>query len=457
MNLNAQQNDRLNWIKIAVIGVMCMAQTFPYYLVNSTVPTLFRAEGLALEDFWAFSIMTIPAWAKFLWAPFVDRYGWVAFGRRKSWILTCTLLGVASLWILIFTPPSTETLAVVIAILFVHLLIMSTQDIAVDAYTLENLTEHERGAGSAFKVFAEAVGEALALGGLMYIYTRVVFPGTSSGWTSMILAAGCALILFTLPVLIRREPPMAPELELRRASGDRPRLSKFFVRPDTPPIIALLLVGGFINFMLPPLIGPLLVDKGFSLLDVGIILGTVTPVAAPLGAISGGALITRIGLRTSLMVLSSASAIVAVLVVGAVASGLDVPAWFMPISETIAGQFQSWNNGTRVIYAIAVFIPVVWMIAMTHMVFTVSRMGWASRTQAGTDFTLHGAFYNIGRTLAVAISPFIAAFFGWAVFTAVLGFLLTGLALAYWIILPGLERVCDRRRISEGELLLEPS
>lgn len=450
-------SERLDWVKIGVIGVMCMAQTFPYYLVNSTVPTLFRAEGLELTDFWAFSILTIPAWAKFLWAPYVDRHGWTNFGRRKSWILVCTLLGAVSVWALVFTTPSQNALAIVVAVLFVHMTIMATQDIAVDAYTLENLTEKERGAGSAFKVFAEAIGEAMALGGLMFVYTSLVFPGTGSGWITMVLIAGLALILFTTPVILRAEPPMSEEIEARRKAGDNPRLSKFILRPDTPPIVVLLFVGGFINFMLPPLAGPLLVDCDFSLLEVGLILGIVTPIGAPLGAIVGGALITRFGLKVVLISIAAASIAVGALAVTTVLSAFQVPETFGPVSQQVERVFADWDGGPRVIYAVTIFTPVVCIIAMLHMVFTVSRMGWASRTQAGTDFTLHGACYNIGRTFAVALSPFIAAGFGWPVYLIVLIVLISGLCIAYWGLADRLDAICDRRRVSEGELIPEPT
>ena len=86
------------------------------------------------------------------------------------------------------------------------------------------------------------------------------------------------------------------------------------------------------------------------------------------------------------------------------------------------------------------------------MVVTISRMGWASRTQGGTDFSMHGAVYNIGRTAAVAVSPFIASFFGWTGFIFVLGTLIVALSYVYRRFMPQLDELCNRRRVLEGEL-----
>ena len=440
------------WSKFIVIGVMCMAQTFPYYLVNSTAPTIFRSEGVRLEDFWAFSLLTIPAWAKFLWAPYVDAVGWKRFGLRKSWIAVCTALGAASLFLLLPFSPSANTLAPIIAVLFIHMLIMSTQDIAVDAYTLENLEPRERGIGASVKVVFEGIGEALALAGLMFIFTRVVWGGAENGWAPMIVAAAALLVMFTIPVLIRREPPLSEDIQKRRAAGDRPRIIKFLKRKDSQYISFLLLVGGFLNFMLTPLIGPLLVDKGFELLEVGIVLGAAVPIAAPLGAAASGALITAFGLRWMLAAVAVFGGFAFTCFILAVTAGFQPPPFLEPLSTSVNSLAPDWSAGPRALFAILVLIPVASTVAALHMIFTVSRMGWASRTQAGTDFTLHGAVYNIGRTVTVAVSPFIAAALGWAGFLIVMATLIISVLVFYLYIMAHLDALCDRRRIREGEL-----
>lgn len=437
---------------MVTIGIMCMAQSFPAVLIGTTIPTFFRAEGLDLKSFAAFSLLTVPAWIKFLWAPVVDSHGHPGFGMRKSWILPCTLAGAASLLVLTFFPPSPANLGIVVAVMLVHALIMATQDTAVDAYTLENLRPHERGIGSSVKVLFETVGEALALGGLMFVYVNVSL-GPLSGWPATLLAASVLLVLFTTPVILRREPPLDPQVLARRAAGDRPRLMKFIRRPDTPYISVLLVLGGFLNFMLAPLTGPMLIDAGFSLVEVGLILGAVLPIAMPLGAIGAGLLITRFGMRWMIGYLGIAGVLAFVpiaLLAGATFSA-NATGRVAMTANALATALPAWQGGPRVVLAIlALFLPYA-VIPQFHMLFTVSRMEWASRSQAATDFTSHGALYNIGRTAAVAVSPLITAAFGWRVFLACIAAFALAVALVYGRLYSHLGALVRARKQAELE------
>jgi MFS family permease len=403
------------WARIVSIGLMCMAQTFPYVLVTATIPTIFRAEGLDLRSFAAFSLLTIPQWIKFLWAPLVDGRGSAKFGMRKSWILPCTVGVSLSALLLVFFPPAPDNLPIVLGMMFALMIIMATQDTAVDAYTLENLHARERGVGSGVKVLFEAIGEAVALGGLMFIYVKVSIGGMS-GWPLTLLAASILLLLLTMPVIIRREPPLDPRILRRRAAGDGPNLMKFIKRKDTPYICGLLLIGGFFNMMLTPLAGPMLVDANYSLVEVGLTLGLVMPLAMPLGAMTGGVLISRFGLRRMLRYLCFASPLTFVPIIALVHYGVPTGGVFGELAAAISSMAPDWPGGPRVVLAALALVPPFVLIPQFHMLYTVLRMEWASLSQAGTDFTSHGALYNIGRTATTAVCPLIAATLGWSAF-----------------------------------------
>ena len=428
---------RIDWAKLIVIGAMCMAQTFPYILCTTTIPSLLRTQNLELEKFWIFSLLTVPAWIKFLWAPIVDAHGIRSFGLRKTWIAFCTFLGASSLLILTAFELSPAMLIPIVGVLFLHMMIMQTQDIAVDAYTLENLSPKERGVGASVKVLFEALGDALAMGGSMYVYTRWVPSEASSGWVPMVLVSAGLLICFTLPVLIRREPAVSHESDT--ASAPRPSLKGFLLRRENSFTIPLLLAGGFVNFMAPALIGVLLIDHGFDLLQVGVILGLVTPIGAPLGAIFAGIMVTSLGIRAVLWILVAFTSVF--FTIAAVTMTVKFPADLI--------FFLGDTEMARTVLAIVVLIPCIAAIAQTHMIFTVLRMQWASRTQAGTDFSSQGAIYNIGRTAAAAVSPLIAAAVGWTAFWGILGSAIVCLCLVLLGVLPLLNEMVEQRHQNE--------
>lgn len=408
------------WKAYLVIGLICMAQAFPLNFLQSAVPAIFRGKGLDLEQFWVFSLPLIPYWIKFLWAPYVDSVGSARFGYRRSWILPCTLLGGLVLVALALVPPTLQLLWAAVALLTLYALVMGTQDIAVDAYTLESLKPHQRGVGSGVKVMFETLGEFAALAGLLVVYDRF-------GWSAAIVSAALLLLMLTTAVLLRPEPRPVPRLRADGQAAQRPSIRLFFLRADTRPIVLLLLAGGIVNAGLVAIAGVFLVDRGFSYTQIGFIMGTVYSVGGLGGSAGSALLITFLGVRRTLFIIG---------VLGAPAS--------VPLLLLAGGGV---NDAT--LAALALLLPAAVLQAL-HLAFTVSRMEWSSAVQAGTDFTIHGTIYNIGRTIATALVGPAAAFGGWAALFAVMAGLLVATALGFALTHPWLTRLVAEREARAG-------
>jgi len=147
-----------------------MAQCVPTPFVGAALPHLFRKEGLALNLFWLLAIPGYTRFFKFLLALLVDRYSFSRLGRRKSWIIPCTIIGVLSYLSLSFFPPDVQWIYVIVGILTFKSLVMAAQDIAVDAYA------------------AVAIVEAF-------------------NWAIAMVVASLLLIIAALPAVVRDEPP----------------------------------------------------------------------------------------------------------------------------------------------------------------------------------------------------------------------------------------------------------
>lgn len=389
--------DRGLVARFVTIGLMCMAQTLPLYFAGTAVPAIFRKAGLPLDQFWAFSIPLAAYWLKFLWAPFVDGTGSARFGYRKPWILGCTMAGSASLILLSFLAPSFELFWPIIAVLTLHALFMSTQDVAVDAYTIENLRPHERPAGAGTKVLFEAAGTFTALAGLMTSYEQL-------GWRTALVGCAGLLFLLTLPALLR------PELRDRSAATEilvRPSLMRFVRRQGSAIIVPLLIAGGIANAATIAMASSFFVDKGLSLTEIGLVTGSVYSLANVGGALLASALVTWFGASRAAILIACAA----------------LPAYLPYLALAFDFVPSLWLAG------LAVLLPEL-VIAQLHMIFTVSRMEWASVEQAGTDFALQGTCYNLGRTVATASAGFIALNLGWGGFFGVVALIVGCVAAA---------------------------
>src|SRR5262249_37196685 len=146
---------------------------------------------------------------KFLWSPIIDQVHlpllgrWL--GRRRAWLLVIQLLLAAAILAMGQTDPAIAPLATAIAATVVAFL-SASQDIVIDAYRIELLSDEEQGAGAGATQTGYRLGMLLAGAGALalsdYLNWSVVFT---------VLAAamlGCAVITLLAP---RTREPQTPD------------------------------------------------------------------------------------------------------------------------------------------------------------------------------------------------------------------------------------------------------
>ena len=79
----------------ATLGMLYFAQGLPAGLLGKSLPALARDAGLSPEWIGLLALPALPWALKFIWAPWVDRWGSGRPNHRKRWILVC-LTGVMS-------------------------------------------------------------------------------------------------------------------------------------------------------------------------------------------------------------------------------------------------------------------------------------------------------------------------------------------------------------------------
>lgn len=189
--------------KLTWIAVLYLAQGFPAGLVNNTMPVAFSKAGVDLKAIGLLALAGIPWTFKFLWAPLIDRIG----GRRR-WITGC-LSGMAVLTALFGTSFAGEATPLIWTVIVGIAFLSATQDIAIDAYSIELLDRKELGYGNGVRVTAYRIALILAGGAL------VAMAG-SSGWSqAWWVAAGGLLVLAILT-------PLAPAVDRPASTDGRP-------------------------------------------------------------------------------------------------------------------------------------------------------------------------------------------------------------------------------------------
>jgi MFS family permease len=375
--------DSKDYPKLLMLGVLHMAQYFPAAFTGVALPFIFRQEGLPLEMFWLLALPGIPRWFKWLMALVVDNYGSNRIGRRKTWIIPCTLVGTLAYAVLALFPPSLAAVHIIVGILLFKSFVMAAQDIAVDAYAAESMTDAERPVGTSIINFLAAVAGVLGSGAVALV--------DLFGWEVTMVAASALMMLAALPAIIRREPPPPEASRQRAARGERPNLIKALKRRDSAYIMPFMFLFGFGGTFFVSMLGPFWADQGLTLTEFGILSPIAALAGGGLSAISTPWLIERIGMR--------ATAIIGICV--------------LPVEATIYCTFFLMPE----LPALPILILTISLLAFATGVYSytvsISRFRWVSKAQAGTDYALQSSLWNLGVWSAGSTSGLVAGLLGW--------------------------------------------
>jgi PAT family beta-lactamase induction signal transducer AmpG len=390
--------------KLYWVAVLYFAEGFPFGIVNDALPIFFRMHGIRLADIGLLSLVGLPWTLKFLWAPAVDLWG-----RRRTWVVGCQMLLTLGLLTILAVDPS-HVGATLWAVLLGLALFSATQDIAVDAYTIELLDEAEMGPANGIRVTAYRVA-LIAAGGLFVALAGLV------GWPA---AFGGAAALMAVCSLLSCRLPHAPPHPVAGATATSridaleqavwTPLQQFVARPGFPAVVLFVLTFKLGDMALGPMVRPFWVDRHFTPLQIGAVPGTLGVMGTILGALLGGGLTSRWGTFRALWVLGIAQA--ASNLVYALAAALPPSTALMytaSIVESLCG-----GLGTA---------P-----------FLAFLMSICDKAHAATQYALLSALFGLTRVVAGTMSGWATEGIGYAAYFTLTFFLAwPALLLLPWI------------------------
>jgi len=273
--------------RLAWIGALAFASGFPFGLINEALPVYLRTHGASLEEIGRVTAIAAWPWSlKFLWAPLVDR-----LGSRRQWIAAC-LAGIAALTPLLGhsnaagLSPGFWLLAIAIVTL------SATQDIHIDAYTIQTTTTDELGVANSVRIAWYRVAMFTAGGLLTWLAGRASWDTSFSAGATVL--AGLTLAALVLP---------APEVAAGRPLAIWEPLRALVARKDVWPVAVFALLFKLDIAALEPMTRPFWVDRGLSLTEIGAVLTPGRIIATVAGAALGGVLTSRWGIFRGLWVL----------------------------------------------------------------------------------------------------------------------------------------------------------
>lgn len=286
------------------LGVMLplgFASGLPLALTAGTLQAWLTAEGFDLATIGWFGLIGLPYTLKFLWAPVMDRFVPPWLGRRRGWMLITQTGLMAGVVGMALTDPR-EALPVLGALALTVAVLSASQDIVFDAYRTDLLEPHERGLGAAVWVAGYRIA-LLVAGSFAFILAH------SAGWPSAYLAMTGFMVVGLAAILVCPEPDAPPAIPATMAEAVWGPLREFFSRPSVGAIIGLILLYKLGDAFAASLTTPFLLrGLGFDETDVGVVRG-IGLGATILGAMVGGAVMTRWELSKALLVFGVGQAV----------------------------------------------------------------------------------------------------------------------------------------------------
>jgi MFS transporter, PAT family, beta-lactamase induction signal transducer AmpG len=277
--------------------ILGFSSGLPLYLLFQLLPAWLRSEGIDLKTIAVFALIQLPYTWKFIWAPLMDRYNLIApLGRRRSWMLVTQIALFFTIIAYGFFEPTLNITSIAVISTLVAFF-SASQDIVVDAFRREILSDEELGLGNSIHVNAYRVS-GLVPGSLALILSDHL------PWSSVFWIVALFMIPGILMTLFASEPHRASAPKSLIASVVEP-FTEFIQRAGLKHALLVLL---FIllyklgDSMATALATPFYIDMGFSKTDIGAIVKGSGLVMQIIGAFVGGFWMLKVGINRGLWV-----------------------------------------------------------------------------------------------------------------------------------------------------------
>lgn len=390
--MSSSKNQLLKEIfskKMALCLSLGFASGMPLFVVLTLLGAYLRKEGVNLKEIGLFSLIMIPYTWKFVWSPLVDRYNLFHLGRRRSWMLISQIAVFFSIFLLGQFSPKTS-LSVIAVVSVILSFASATQDIVIDAYRREILTDRELGLGTSLFITASRAS-SLVPGGLSLVIAQFL-----SWYDVFFITAAFMLPALVVTFFIKEPETINAPRDLRQAIiepfrefKDRRGLKSMFL------IILFVFCYKLGDSMATALATPFYIDLHYDLLTIGLVAKNAGLWSMLIGGILGGVIMLKTGINKAL--------------------------WYFGFGQliTILGFVILAHEGIGSDTAPSVFLLAFVIIAeclgagLGTSAFVAFLSAQTNKTYAATQFALLTSLSAVPRTFCNATTGYIVEFMGW--------------------------------------------
>ncbi|MCI0399832.1 MAG: MFS transporter [Gammaproteobacteria bacterium] len=365
-----------------------LSSGLPLALTSSTLQAWLTVSAIDIRTIGIFGLVGLPYTVKFLWSPLMDRFVPPWMGRRRGWMLLAQLGLMFLLGVMAYGSPEHAPVALGLVALAVTFL-SASQDIAVDAYRADILRPVERGFGAGVFVAGYRVGLLLA-GALALIMAEQI------GWQATYLVMAGFVTIGLVGTVVGPDPAWEVRPPETLADAITQPFKEFLSRPGAVWLIVLVVLYKLGDAFAGTLTTAFLIrGVGFTLSDVGLINKGLGLASLLIGALSGGAIMVRLGLFRSLLLFGILQAV-----------------------SNLGFMLLAWVGNSYWLMAFAVAFE-NFAGGMGTVAFVALLMALCDHRYTATQFALLTALAALGRVFVGPPSGYAVEAIGWVSFFSV--------------------------------------
>jgi MFS family permease len=271
---------------LAMLWALYFVQGLPFGYQATALPVVLRERGMSLTGVGLAGALALPWLLKPLWAPLVDRYGSLRFGRRRSWLLPTQLALMGTC--LAAATIGTRSLMALLWLVFAMNACAATMDIAVDGLAIDLLRPRDLGIANIAQVVGYKLGMLTGGGLLLWASGRIGESGMFVAMAAMVLLVGIATLAF------REPPPRAGEGAHHLRVGEvLTALLGALKRSGAGWLLLFVASYKLGESMADAMFKPFVLDLGYAKEQIGLWIGTWGMLASLIGSLLGGLLASR--------------------------------------------------------------------------------------------------------------------------------------------------------------------
>ncbi|MBX3021409.1 MAG: AmpG family muropeptide MFS transporter [Bdellovibrionales bacterium] len=376
--------------RMIIVLLLGFSSGLPLALVGGTLQGWLTDAKLSVGTIGLFALAGLPYTCKFLWSPFLDRYALPFLGLRRGWGVLSQIGLALSLVALTTIDPATQTdlfAMMVIVIAFFS----ASQDIVLDAYRTEILTDETYGVGAGMYTTGYRLAMVVSGGAALSMAQRM-------SWNQVYVIMATLCLVGAITLLFSPEPQVARTLKTSglRETVVRPFV-EFFQRSGAMEILLFVMIYKLSTLMATALTTKFLLDLGYTKDVIGMANKTAGLVATILGTLVGGSMMIKMGMKRALFVF------------GIVQSLVGLTFYVMP---HLAQLDPVWRDTSLVS---VIFID-YFMMGLGTAAIMGFMMSVISKQFSGTQYALLSSLTAVTRVILTAHAGHIVEVIGWDLF-----------------------------------------